>query len=83
MADRPNQFKMMVSDSELATMRALAEREGLSVSDYLRQLILREARSHFALVPEMVQPRPAMSLDEMAARISQPNRAERRATKKK
>ena len=39
---RPNQFKMLLSDEELETLRELAERAGLSASDYLRQLIRRE-----------------------------------------
>jgi hypothetical protein len=36
---RPNQFKMMLSDEELETLRELAEEEGLTASDYLRTII--------------------------------------------
>lgn len=41
--ERNNQFKMLLSDAELASLRDLAEAQGLNVSDFLRQLIRREA----------------------------------------
>ena len=46
--ERPNQLKIMVSDDELEMVRSLAERQGQTVADYLRQLIRRE---HAAVTP--------------------------------
>jgi hypothetical protein len=39
--ERPNQFKMLLSDEELNMLRKLSEDKGLSASDYLRQTIRR------------------------------------------
>lgn len=44
---RPIQLKMMVSEEEQQMLRDLAENQGLTVSDYVRQLIRRE---HLAAV---------------------------------
>lgn len=40
--ERPNQLKIRVSDDELGMVRALAEQQGQTVTDYLRLLIRRE-----------------------------------------
>ena len=40
---RPNSFHLMLSDDELALLRLLAERDGLTASDYLRSMMRREA----------------------------------------
>jgi len=39
---RSNQLHIMLSDEELAMVRGLAEANGLSASDYIRQFIRRE-----------------------------------------
>jgi hypothetical protein len=41
--DRTNSFHLMLSTDELTLLRLLAEREGLTSSDYLRTLLRREA----------------------------------------
>lgn len=42
--ERANQFKMLLSDEELAMLRELAEHRGLTASDYLRTLIRDQHR---------------------------------------
>ncbi len=37
--ERPNSFHLLLSDEELQLLKLLAERDGLSASDYLRLLI--------------------------------------------
>ena len=44
--NRPNQFKMMLSDEEQEMLRELAEEKGLTASDFLRTLI-REQHNEF------------------------------------
>jgi hypothetical protein len=38
---RNNSFHLMLSDDELSLLKLLAEREGLSASDYLRTMLRR------------------------------------------
>ena len=40
--DRDRQFRMNLSDEELQMLKALAEKQGLTASDYLRMLIRNE-----------------------------------------
>jgi len=40
--DRPNQLKILVSDDELRMLRELAERDGVTASDYVRLFIREE-----------------------------------------
>jgi hypothetical protein len=40
--DRPNQFKILLSDEERTMLDALAESSGVTASDYLRIVIRRE-----------------------------------------
>lgn len=40
---RTNQFKVLMSDEELESLRALAAGAGLTASDYIRQAIRSEA----------------------------------------
>lgn len=42
MPEREHQLKFRVSDDELAMVQQLAEHQGLTVADYLRQIIRRE-----------------------------------------
>lgn len=54
---RPNQLKILVSDEELEMIRALAERQGQTVADYLRQLLRREyAEIALAHLPKLAPP---------------------------
>lgn len=39
---RAKQWKVMLSDAELSALRELAATQGLSCSDYLRQLIRKQ-----------------------------------------
>lgn len=48
MPERPNQLKILLSDEELEQLRELAERQGLTVSDVIRQFIRRE---HATMAP--------------------------------
>ena len=48
MTVRTHQFKMMLSDDEVRTLRALAEKQGLDVSNYLRQVIREKMKEHNA-----------------------------------
>jgi hypothetical protein len=41
--ERNNSFHLMLSDDELSLLRLLAEREGLTASDYLRSLLRQMA----------------------------------------
>ena len=41
--ERKNSFHLLLSDDELKLLRLLAEREGLTASDYLRTLLRRMA----------------------------------------
>jgi hypothetical protein len=41
--ERPNQFKILLSDDELDMLRELAERDGVTASDYVRLFIRKEA----------------------------------------
>ena len=41
--ERPNQFKILLSDEELDMLKELAERDGLTASDYVRLFIRKEA----------------------------------------
>ncbi len=41
--DRKNSFHLMLSDDEMTLLRLLAEREGLTASDYLRTVLRRLA----------------------------------------
>jgi hypothetical protein len=55
--ERPNQFKMLLSDDEVQILRDLADRQGLTASDYLRQLIRREyADIALAHLPKLTGP---------------------------
>jgi hypothetical protein len=49
---RPNQFKMLLSDEELKLLRELAESRGLTASDYIRQLIRNEQERESAAKPK-------------------------------
>jgi hypothetical protein len=40
--DRDRQFRMNLSDGELQMLKELAEKQGLTASDYLRMLIRNE-----------------------------------------
>ena len=40
---RDNSFHLLLSDDELALLHMLAEREGLTASDYLRTMLRRHA----------------------------------------
>lgn len=44
MIERANQFKMLLSESELALLRERAEEAGLTASDYLRTRIASNSR---------------------------------------
>jgi Fe2+ or Zn2+ uptake regulation protein len=44
---RDNHFKMRMTDQERQMLEALAEREGLSASGVVRQLVRREHREVF------------------------------------
>lgn len=89
--DRTHQFKMRLSDEEMATVRALADRQGLNVADYFRQLIRREMHAAIAYrqpTPEMFMP-PPLSIADLPkapgpAPIPQaPSRPPARKSKKK
>jgi hypothetical protein len=41
--ERPNQFKILLSDEELKMLRELAERDGLTASDYVRLFVRKES----------------------------------------
>jgi hypothetical protein len=41
--ERKNSFHLLLSDDELKLLRLLAEREGLTASDYLRTMLRRMA----------------------------------------
>ncbi len=41
--ERKNSFHLMLSDDEMALLRLLAERDGLTASDYLRSMLRRLA----------------------------------------
>lgn len=57
--ERPNQLKILVSDDEHEMVRALAERQGQTIADYLRQLIRREhAEIALAHLPKLTPPHP-------------------------
>jgi uncharacterized protein (DUF1778 family) len=47
MPERDRNMNLRVSADELAMLRALAERDGLSGSDFLRQYIRRSYVEHF------------------------------------
>lgn len=52
-----HQLKFRVSDDELEMVRSLAEQRGLTVADYLRQLIRREhAEPAVAHLPKIAPP---------------------------
>ncbi len=55
--ERPNQFKMLLSDEEVQILRDLADKQGLTASDYLRQLLRREyAEIALAHLPQLTRP---------------------------
>lgn len=41
--ERPNQFKILLSDEELEMLRELAERDGVTASDYVRLFVRKES----------------------------------------
>lgn len=47
MVDRPKQFLMRLTEEESAMLRSLAERDGLTASDYLRMFIRRSYAETF------------------------------------
>jgi hypothetical protein len=59
MPERPNQLKILLSDEELEQLRELGERQGLTVSDVVRQFIRREhAEPAVAHLPKLTPPHP-------------------------
>lgn len=57
--DRPHHMSMLLSDVERDLLHRLATREQISVSDYLRGLIKREAARHFDWTPDALGKRGA------------------------
>jgi hypothetical protein len=54
--ERANQFKIMMSDEELSQLRRIAEHEGLTASDIVRQFVRRRHLELFG-APEPKKPK--------------------------
>jgi hypothetical protein len=55
---RDNMFHVRMSDDERTMLEAVADREGLSASDKVRQLIRREYAAVFGEAPSPKRPKP-------------------------
>lgn len=55
--ERERQFRMNLSDDELAMLRELAEADGITASDFLRMQIRRQYGERFD-VSAKVKPKP-------------------------
>ncbi len=55
---RDNMFHVRMSDDERTMLEALADRDGLSASDKVRQLVRREYAEAFGEAPRPKRPKP-------------------------